>query len=53
MGVRLEDPEAIESSLPVVPGIGLLPQVTRIETEKVTRQSRFAFVAGGTGQPRL
>ena len=51
MGVRLEDPEAIESSLPVVPGIGLLPQVTRIETEKVTRQSRFAFVAGGTGKP--
>lgn len=48
MGTRLEDPEAIESSLPVVPGIGLLPQVTRIETEKVTKQSRFAFVAGET-----
>lgn len=50
MGTRLEDPEAIESSLPVVPGIGLLPQVTRIETEKVTKQSRFAFVAGESGK---
>ncbi len=50
MGVRLEDPDAIESSLPMVPGIGLLPQVTRIETEKVTQQSNFAFIAGATNE---
>ncbi len=34
----------------MVPGIGLLPQVTRIETEKVTQQSNFAFIAGATNE---
>ena len=46
MGIRLEDPEGVEGVLPAVPGLGLLPQVTILESEKVTRQSHFAFLAG-------
>lgn len=46
MGARLEDPDRIEGELPAVPGLGLLPQCTVLEPEKVTRQSRFAFLPG-------
>ena len=46
MGARLEDPEAIEGNLRAVPGLGLLPQCTIIEPEKITRQSTFAFRPG-------
>ena len=46
MGARLEDPDGIEGSLSAVPGLGLLPQCTVIEQEKVTRQSTFAFLPG-------
>lgn len=55
MGVRLEDPDAIEGNLPAVPGLGLLPQCTVIEPEKITRQSLFAFLPAteqqGAAQP--
>lgn len=44
MGVRLEDPERLEGNLPAVPGLGLLPQRTVIEQEKVTKQSSFDFL---------
>lgn len=44
MGVRLEDPEGAEGNIPAIPGLGLLPQCTIIEQEKITRQSRFAFL---------
>lgn len=44
MGARLEDPEGIEGNIPAIPGLGLLPQRMVIEQEKVTRQSRFAFL---------
>lgn len=44
MGVRLEDPESIEGNIPAIPGLGLLPQCTVIEQEKITRQSDFAFL---------
>lgn len=44
MGVRLEDPEGLEGNLPAVPGLGLLPQYTVIEQEKVTKQSHFSFL---------
>ncbi|MBP3517152.1 MAG: cobyric acid synthase [Parabacteroides sp.] len=47
MGARLEDPDALEGNLPAVPGLGLLPQCTVIEPEKVTRQSTFAFLPAG------
>ena len=46
MGVRLEDPESIEGNIPAIPGLGLLPQCTVIEQEKITRQSDFAFLLG-------
>lgn len=46
MGVRLEDPEGIEGNIPAVAGLGLLPQCTVIEQEKVTRQGRFTFRNG-------
>lgn len=51
MGARLEDPDGIEGSLPAVPGLGLLPQCTVIEQEKVTRQSTFAFLPGKKQEP--
>lgn len=44
MGVRLEDPEGLEGDLPAVPGLGLLPQYTVIEQEKITKQSSFTFL---------
>ncbi len=46
MGARLEDPEAIEGNIPVIPGLGLLPQCTVIEPEKITKQSNFSFLNG-------
>lgn len=46
MGARLEDPDRIEGNLPAVPGLGLLPQCTVIEQEKITKQSTFAFLPG-------
>lgn len=49
MGVRLEDPEGLEGNLPAVPGLGLLPQYTVIEQEKVTKQSLFSFLPGEPG----
>lgn len=51
MGARLEDPEGLEGNLPAVPGLGLLPQVTILEPEKITRQSRFVFLAGKSDVP--
>lgn len=46
MGMRLEDPLNMEGNLPAVPGLGLLPQHTVIESEKITRQSKFTFLPG-------
>lgn len=46
MGARLEDPEALEGNIPVIPGLGLLPQCTVIEPEKITKQSCFSFLNG-------
>lgn len=46
MGARLEDPDALEGDIPVIPGLGLLPQCTVIEPEKITKQSNFSFLNG-------
>lgn len=53
MGARLEDPEGMEGNLKAVPGLGLLPQVTTIEQEKVTKQSHFAFLQEMKGKQPL
>lgn len=53
MGIRLEDPEGIEGNIPTVPGLGLLPQCTVIEQEKITRQRVFAFLPGKSGEEIL
>jgi adenosylcobyric acid synthase len=37
LGRTIEDPGAVESSLPVVPGLGWLPLVTRFAADKITR----------------
>lgn len=50
MGMRLEDPEGLEGGLSVVAGLGLLPQHTVIEKEKITRQSDFSFLWGANDE---
>lgn len=43
MGSRVEDPQRIEGEIEAIPGLGILPLVTVIESEKVTRQCQFRF----------
>lgn len=43
MGMCIEDPDAIEGDINVIPGLGIFPQSTIIEKEKITRQSLFTF----------
>jgi adenosylcobyric acid synthase len=40
LGESIRDPHAVESSRPLVPGLGLLPVETRFEREKTTAQVR-------------
>ena len=44
MGTLVEDPARVEGDIEALPGLGLLPQTTRIEGEKTTRQDRFRFL---------
>ncbi len=48
MGQRLEDPNGIEGHIPAIPGLGLLPIHTIIESEKITKQSTFTFLPSNT-----
>ena len=45
LGESLADPEAVESSEPLVPGLALLPLRTRFERSKVTAQVRARAAA--------
>ncbi|WP_280749270.1 cobyric acid synthase [Parabacteroides sp. PF5-9] len=44
MGAILEDPQQMEGNIPIVSGLGLLPQRTVIGSEKTTVQSKFHFL---------
>lgn len=43
MGMRVEDPQHVESGTDFVSGLGLLPLVTVMQPRKVVCQSRFRF----------
>ncbi len=44
MGLEIRDPEGVEGDIRQLPGLGLLPVVTTIQGEKVTRQVSFRFL---------
>lgn len=46
MGERIEDPDGVESDIHMLPGLGILPIVTRMESEKQTVQTTFRFKNG-------
>ncbi|MBR4801881.1 MAG: cobyric acid synthase [Bacteroidales bacterium] len=43
MGQQVLDPDHIEGDTTMLPGLGLLPVITRMTKEKVTRQTRFSI----------
>ena len=47
MGVQIRDPHHVEGDIEAMPGLGLLPVVTEMLGEKVTRQVRFTAADGG------
>ena len=54
MGREIRDPHHVEGSIEAMPGLGLLPMVTEMLPDKVTRQVRFALAgdaAAETGFP--
>ena len=48
MGCQICDPHHVEGSLEALPGLGLLPTVTEMLPEKVTRQIHFTLAAGSS-----
>ena len=46
MGRQIRDPHHVEGSLEALPGLGLLPTVTEMLSEKVTRQVHFTALGG-------
>ena len=46
MGQQLRDPLHVEGDIEVLPGLGLLPVVTELQGEKVTRQVKFQLREG-------
>ena len=50
MGQQILDPEHVEGDLEVLPGLGLLPMVTRMSGEKVTRQIKFTLFGSSSAR---
>lgn len=44
MGLEVHDPEGVEGEIRQLPGLGLLPVITTMQGEKVTRQVHFNFL---------
>lgn len=44
MGLEIHDPEGVEGEIRQLPGLGLLPVITTMQGEKVTRQVNFIFL---------
>ncbi|MBR1538454.1 MAG: cobyric acid synthase [Bacteroidales bacterium] len=53
MGTQIRDPHHVEGDIEAMPGLGLLPLVTEMLPEKVTRQVRFALAGDGTGEATI
>lgn len=49
MGVQIRDPRHVEGDIEAMPGLGLLPVVTEMLGDKVTRQVRFTAADGKGG----
>ncbi|MDR1257687.1 MAG: cobyric acid synthase [Tannerellaceae bacterium] len=47
MGLEVSDPYGMEGDLERLPGLGLLPVVTRIGDVKLSRQASFSFLPSG------
>lgn len=47
MGLEVCDPEGVEGEIRRLPGLGLLPVITAMKGEKVTRQVDFRFLDNG------
>lgn len=48
MGLEVRDPEGVEGDVRMLPGLGLLPVITTMQGNKVTRQVDFTFDGTGT-----
>lgn len=44
MGVEICDPSNVEGDIERIPGLGILPLSTEMESDKVTRQVKFTFL---------
>lgn len=43
MGLEVRDPDGVEGNFKLLPGLGLLPVITTMQGDKVTRQVNFTF----------
>ena len=51
MGQQIRDPHHVEGAIEAMPGLGLLPMVTEMLPEKVTRQVHFTLAESPDSQP--
>ncbi|MCR5744620.1 MAG: cobyric acid synthase [Bacteroidales bacterium] len=53
MGVQIRDPHHVEGAIEAMPGLGLLPMITEMLPEKVTRQVKFVTNAAVASGPEM